>query len=131
MKSLPRGLRNNNPGNIRITKDKWQGLREKQTDKDFFQFTEDSVFSKLQKWNGVNVPWSPHYRITEGNTTVFVLRTLLQDGPHRQRTIQGLTSDGYVRICKYLRYMFRILRIKIRCALWLLLYLMLKMVSLP
>lgn len=35
-----RGLRNNNPGNIRITKDKWQGLRAKQTDKSFFQFTE-------------------------------------------------------------------------------------------
>ncbi len=38
--SLPRGLRNNNPGNIRITKDKWQGLKEKQEDKSFFQFTE-------------------------------------------------------------------------------------------
>ena len=38
--SLPRGLRNNNPGNIRITKDKWQGLREKQEDKSFFQFKE-------------------------------------------------------------------------------------------
>lgn len=37
-KKLPRGLRNNNPGNIRITKDKWQGLRDKQTDKSFFQF---------------------------------------------------------------------------------------------
>ena len=37
-KKLPRGLRNNNPGNIRITKDKWQGLREEQTDKEFFQF---------------------------------------------------------------------------------------------
>ena len=37
---LPRGLRNCNPGNIRITKDKWQGLREKQEDKSFFQFTE-------------------------------------------------------------------------------------------
>lgn len=37
--SLPRGLRNNNPGNIRITKDKWQGLRDKQEDKLFFQFT--------------------------------------------------------------------------------------------
>lgn len=36
--SLPRGLRNNNPGNIRITKDKWQGLRDKQEDKLFFQF---------------------------------------------------------------------------------------------
>lgn len=35
-----RGIRNNNPGNIRITKDKWQGLREKQEDKSFFQFTE-------------------------------------------------------------------------------------------
>lgn len=36
----PRGLRNNNPGNIRITKDKWQGLRLVQEDKSFFQFTE-------------------------------------------------------------------------------------------
>lgn len=35
---LPRGLRNCNPGNIRITKDKWKGLREVQTDKEFFQF---------------------------------------------------------------------------------------------
>nr|DAJ47725.1 MAG TPA: virion protein [Caudoviricetes sp.] len=38
MKDLPRGLRNCNPGNIRITKDKWQGLSEVQTDKSFFQF---------------------------------------------------------------------------------------------
>ena len=70
-------------------------------------------------------------KLKEGDTTVFVLQTLLQDGPHRQRTIQGLTSDGYVRICRYLQYMFRTLRIKIRCALWLLLYLMLRMVFLP
>ena len=34
----PRGLRNNNPGNIRKTTDKWQGLRAEQTDPDFFQF---------------------------------------------------------------------------------------------
>ena len=40
MTTLPRGLRNCNPGNIRITKDKWQGLREVQTDKSFFQFIE-------------------------------------------------------------------------------------------
>lgn len=37
---VPRGLRNNNPGNIRITKDNWKGLRQVQTDKDFFQFEE-------------------------------------------------------------------------------------------
>lgn len=40
MTTLSRGLRNCNPGNIRITKDKWQGLREVQTDKSFFQFIE-------------------------------------------------------------------------------------------
>lgn len=34
-----RGIRNCNPGNIRITKDKWQGLRTFQEDKSFFQFT--------------------------------------------------------------------------------------------
>ena len=34
----PRGIRNNNPGNIRITKDQWKGLRPVQTDKEFFQF---------------------------------------------------------------------------------------------
>lgn len=36
----PRGIRNNNPGNIRITKDNWKGLRKVQTDKEFFQFEE-------------------------------------------------------------------------------------------
>ena len=39
-KNLSRGLRNCNPGNIRITKDMWQGLRKEQTDPDFFQFEE-------------------------------------------------------------------------------------------
>lgn len=38
MNKLPRGLRNNNPGNIRLSKDRWQGLKEKQEDSEFFQF---------------------------------------------------------------------------------------------
>lgn len=33
-----RGVRNNNPGNIRKTGDKWQGLKLEQTDPAFFQF---------------------------------------------------------------------------------------------
>ena len=44
---LPRGLRNNNPLNIRITpaqrngfKDRWLGMCKEQTDKAFCQFTE-------------------------------------------------------------------------------------------
>ena len=39
-KKLSRGLRNNNPGNIRKSKDKWQGLAEEQPDKEFFTFKD-------------------------------------------------------------------------------------------
>ena len=35
---LPRGIRNNNPLNIRRGKDQWQGLRAQQTDAQFCQF---------------------------------------------------------------------------------------------
>ncbi|MDD3028850.1 MAG: structural protein P5 [Alphaproteobacteria bacterium] len=34
----PRGIRNNNPGNLRRSKDPWQGLAESQTDEYFFVF---------------------------------------------------------------------------------------------
>ena len=37
---MSRGLRNNNPGNLRLSKDKWKGLRPVQADKDFFQFVD-------------------------------------------------------------------------------------------
>ena len=36
--SLPRGIRNNNPLNIRKTKDQWQGMKKEQTDSQFCQF---------------------------------------------------------------------------------------------
>ena len=36
--SLPRGIRNNNPLNIRRSKDKWKGLRALQADAQFCQF---------------------------------------------------------------------------------------------
>lgn len=39
MMALPRGIRNNNPLNIRRTgKDQWRGLRNTQSDKSFCQF---------------------------------------------------------------------------------------------
>jgi hypothetical protein len=36
--TMTRGLRNNNPGNLRLSSDKWQGLQPIQEDADFFQF---------------------------------------------------------------------------------------------
>ena len=35
---LPRGIRNNNPLNIRRSKDQWKGLAEAQTDRAFVLF---------------------------------------------------------------------------------------------
>lgn len=37
-KQLPRGMRNNNPLNIRHSASKWLGMADEQTDKDFVQF---------------------------------------------------------------------------------------------
>lgn len=34
----PRGIRNNNPGNLRRTRDAWLGLQPVQTDPEYFQF---------------------------------------------------------------------------------------------
>ena len=38
-----RGLRNNNPGNIRHSSSKWQGLSKEQTDREYVQF-DDPVY---------------------------------------------------------------------------------------
>lgn len=42
MTKLPRGIRNNNPGNIRRSADQWVGLKPRQDDPDFCQFTAPS-----------------------------------------------------------------------------------------
>ena len=35
---IPRGIRNNNPLNIRRSKDQWQGMKKTQSDSSFCQF---------------------------------------------------------------------------------------------
>jgi hypothetical protein len=78
-------LRNCNPGNIRITKDKWQGLREVQSDKSFFQFTEmcwgyRALMRTLQNYrrrHNCNTiadfikRWAPE---NENNTSGYIIR---------------------------------------------------------
>lgn len=85
---LPRGLRNCNPGNIRITKDKWQGLREKQEDGSFFQFTE-------MKWGyRALIRTLQNYRYRHGCQTIadFINRWA---PPHENNTA------GYIsRVCR-------------------------------
>lgn len=80
-----RGLRNCNPGNIRITKDKWQGLRPVQEDKEFFQFTEmkwgyRALIKTLQNYHRLHGcrtiadfinRWAPKH---ENNTSGYISR---------------------------------------------------------
>ena len=106
--SLPRGLRNNNPGNIRITKDKWQGLREKQEDKSFFQFTE-------MKWGyRALIRTLQNYR---KDTAVRRWQILSTGGHRRMRTIQPDISAVYVAKCKSRTHTFRTSTTKQPCAL--------------
>ena len=46
---MKRGLRNNNPLNIRRSATRWQGAREKQTDKSFVQF-ESMAYGYRAAW---------------------------------------------------------------------------------
>lgn len=83
-----RGIRNNNPGNIRITKDKWQGLREKQEDKSFFQFTE-------MKWGyRALIRTLQNYRKRHGCMTIsdFIKRWA--------PPVENNTSGYITRVCK-------------------------------
>lgn len=79
----PRGLRNNNPANIRRSKDKWKGLREVQDDPEFFQFEEMKwgyramlrVLQNYRKLHGCETiadfinRWAPP---TENDTTAYI-----------------------------------------------------------
>lgn len=84
----PRGLRNNNPGNIRITKDKWQGLRPVQEDKSFFQFIE-------MKWGyRALIRTLQNYRRRHGCQTIA-------DFINRWAPPSENNTGGYIsRVCK-------------------------------
>lgn len=87
----PRGIRNCNPGNIRVTKDKWQGLRSVQTDKEFFQFEEmrwgyRALIRTLQNYRRIHgcytitdfiTRWAPS---SENNTLAYIKSVCFQLG---------------------------------------------------
>ena len=90
-KNVSRGIRNNNPGNIRLSKDKWQGLAPSQTDKEFFVF-QNPVYgiraiarllikyqddNRLVTIRGIVGRWAP---ALENNTDAYVKRVAERTG---------------------------------------------------
>lgn len=79
----PRGIRNNNFGNLRRSSDNWQGLCKEQTDPDFLQFTAPewgyrALIKTLQNYrrkHGLQTiseliaRWAPN---TENNTAAYI-----------------------------------------------------------
>ena len=98
----PRGLRNNNPLNIRRSTDKWLGLSPTQRDSAFFQFV-DLVYGyraagkllqnyqrlhKLYNLNGLIARWAP---AKENNTKAYVARVARELSTQAGRMIDGET----------------------------------------
>ncbi len=81
--SLPRGVRNRNPGNLRTSKDPWQGLAPVQPDQEFFTFRSPEMGiralattlityqdkHKLRTVRGIINRWAPP---VENNTGAYI-----------------------------------------------------------
>lgn len=99
---MPRGLRNNNPLNIRKSRDKWLGLSPTQRDTAFFQFTSLTYgyraagkllqnyqrLHKLYNLNGLIERWAP---AKENNTKAYVARVARELSTQAGRMIDGET----------------------------------------
>ena len=103
---LPRGIRNNNPLNIRLG-DNWQGLRQEQTDKDFCQFVSMEyglraafiiIFNYLKK--RIDTPdkiikrWAPP---SENDTEAYINRVCKIGSLPRHEVIKKTNAP---RLCR-------------------------------
>lgn len=109
--SVTRGIRNNNAGNIRLSGDKWLGLRDTQTDSAFFQFTTPEygirAMGKLllnyQRLYGLNTVsgiinrWAPSI---ENVTTSYVSHVASLMGVGINDTINLSDSDTLLKLVK-------------------------------
>ena len=89
---LPRGLRNNNPLNIRHSASRWQGARVEQTDKAFVQFTSMTM--------GYRAAWrilETYYKHFEAQHKPFTPRNII----YRWAPPEEHDSEAYLRrVCR-------------------------------
>ncbi len=101
-----RGIRNNNPGNIRKSNDPWQGLAAQQTDADFFVFQSPIYGIRaiartlityqdkygLQTINDLISRWAPP---NENNTNAYVAEVVAKTG---LTASQSVNMHSYVNL---------------------------------
>ena len=85
---LPRGIRNNNPLNIRRGKDQWKGLRAQQTDASFCQF------------ESLEYGWRAFYLLTRTyyhKYRLFTIRAIISKWAPPN---ENLTSTYIANVCR-------------------------------
>ena len=92
-----RGIRNNNPLNIRHSSDQWEGARKEQTDKSFVQF-ETMAYGYRAAWKTLESYWKHfHNKGQPFNVTTILNRWAPPTENDTQayiRTVLGLTGMG-------------------------------------
>ena len=111
-----RGLRNDNPLNIRHGKSQWVGMREKQTDKSFVQFTESmygyrAAFVLLKNYIGkgkdtigkIIAKWAPS---SDGNNTQSYINYVSKStGIKASHALKWEDKDDLVEIVRSMAHM--------------------------
>ena len=105
----PRGLRNNNPLNIRHSASKWKGMKRTQTDKAFVQFTNmaygyRAAFVLLRTYRmkyGYNTirkiiqRWAPP---NENNTEAYIRHVCEWTGIAPDKLLAAMDANAYIAI---------------------------------
>lgn len=119
---MTRGLRNNNPLNIRRNNTKWQGLSSTQTDKSFFQFTTmaygyRAAFKTIQTYilnkydtdkdgtpnelEDVIMRWAPP---CENSTEDYISTVVKRSGVSRHTTLSRNNREQLIAIVAAMSY---------------------------
>ena len=95
--NMTRGLRNNNPLNIRHSADRWQGARTEQTDASFVQF-RSMAYGYRAGWKLLESYWKHFRKAREPFTVANIIRRWAPPNENDTvayiRTVLTLTSLG-------------------------------------
>ena len=107
MQKMPRGLRNNNPGNIERTTELWQGVDEQQADPRFIRFKTMAygyralfkvLHTYITKYKLTTVPAILHrYAPSNENNTDAYIRTVLNEIGGTEETIVCTTNEKQMK----------------------------------
>ena len=94
---MTRGIRNNNPLNIRHSADQWQGARVEQTDPSFVQFTS-MAYGYRAAWKVLESYWNHFHQSKQPYTATNIITRWAppteNDTQNYIRTVLMLTSLG-------------------------------------